>query len=116
MIELLGRILHLGQQGLGTQSSAPVMMAARRQWDQEISADSVPEGSSSRRCPGLPGHTAASTSAPRARPARVALKQVALLLLRNRTEQRVVDAIRAGDPTAKVMELSEAVDRLVHSA
>jgi DNA-binding FrmR family transcriptional regulator len=48
--------------------------------------------------------------------ARAALEKVALVLLRSHTEHCVVDAIRAGDPTAKVRELSEAVERLVHSA
>jgi DNA-binding FrmR family transcriptional regulator len=47
--------------------------------------------------------------------ARAALEGVALLLLRNHTEHCVADAIRAGDPTAKVKELSEAVERLVRS-
>jgi DNA-binding FrmR family transcriptional regulator len=47
--------------------------------------------------------------------ARAALEKVALLLLRNHTEHCVADAIRAGDPTAKVKELSEAVERLVES-
>ena len=47
--------------------------------------------------------------------ARAALEKVALLLLRNHTAHCVVDAIRAGDPTAKVRELSEAVERLVQS-
>jgi CsoR family transcriptional regulator, copper-sensing transcriptional repressor len=47
--------------------------------------------------------------------ARAALEKVGLLLLRNHTEHCVADAIRAGDPTAKVKELSEAVERLVES-
>ena len=47
--------------------------------------------------------------------ARAALEKLALLLLRNHTAHCVVDAIRAGDPTAKVRELSEAVERLVQS-
>ena len=47
--------------------------------------------------------------------ARAALEKVALLLLRSHTEHCVADAIRAGDPTAKVKELSEAVERLVQS-
>jgi CsoR family transcriptional regulator, copper-sensing transcriptional repressor len=48
--------------------------------------------------------------------ARAALEKVALVLLRSHTEHCVVDAVRAGDPMAKVRELSEAVERLVHSA
>lgn len=47
--------------------------------------------------------------------ARAALEKVALLLLGNHTEHCVADAIRTGDPTAKVKELSEAVERLVES-
>ncbi len=47
--------------------------------------------------------------------ARAALEKVALLLLRRHTEHCVADAIRAGEPTAKVQELSEAVERLVQS-
>ncbi len=45
--------------------------------------------------------------------ARAALEGVALLLLRDHTEHCVADAIRAGDGTAKVRELSDAVERLV---
>lgn len=48
--------------------------------------------------------------------ARAALENVALLLLRDHTQHCVADAIRAGDPTAKVTELSEAVERLFHSS
>jgi CsoR family transcriptional regulator, copper-sensing transcriptional repressor len=47
--------------------------------------------------------------------ARAGLEKVALLLLRNHTEHCFADAIRVGDPTAKVKELSEAVERLVQS-
>jgi CsoR family transcriptional regulator, copper-sensing transcriptional repressor len=45
--------------------------------------------------------------------ARAAMEGVALLLLRDHTEHCVTDAIRAGDGTAKVRELSDAVERLV---
>jgi CsoR family transcriptional regulator, copper-sensing transcriptional repressor len=45
--------------------------------------------------------------------ARAALEAVALLLLRDHTEHCVADAIRAGDGSAKVRELSDAVERLV---
>jgi len=45
--------------------------------------------------------------------ARAALEGVALLLLRDHTEHCVADAIRAGDGTDKVRELSDAVERLV---
>ncbi|MGH7881559.1 MAG: metal-sensitive transcriptional regulator [Candidatus Dormibacteraceae bacterium] len=44
-----------------------------------------------------------------------ALKGVALLLLRDHTEHCVADAIRAGEGSAKVRELSDAVERLVKS-
>ena len=44
---------------------------------------------------------------------RAALEGVALLLLRDHTEHCVADAIRAGEGTAKVRELSDAVERLV---
>ena len=47
--------------------------------------------------------------------ARAALESVGVLLLRNHTQHCVADAIRAGDPTAKVRELSEAVERFVQS-
>ncbi|MDQ6900615.1 MAG: metal-sensitive transcriptional regulator [Candidatus Dormibacteraeota bacterium] len=42
-----------------------------------------------------------------------ALESVALLLLRDHTQHCVTEAIRAGDGTDKVRELSEAVERLV---
>lgn len=42
-----------------------------------------------------------------------ALESVALMLLRDHTEHCVTDAIRAGDGTAKVRELTDAVERLV---
>lgn len=42
-----------------------------------------------------------------------ALESVALLLLRDHTQHCVTEAIRAGDGSAKVRELSEAVERLV---
>ncbi|PZS36637.1 MAG: transcriptional regulator [Pseudonocardiales bacterium] len=45
--------------------------------------------------------------------ARAALEGVALMLLRDHTEHCVSEAIRAGDGSAKVRELSEAVERLV---
>jgi DNA-binding FrmR family transcriptional regulator len=45
--------------------------------------------------------------------ARAALEAVALLLLRDHTEHCVADAIKAGDGSAKVRELSDAVERLV---
>ena len=41
------------------------------------------------------------------------LESVALMLLRDHTEHCVTDAIRAGDGTAKVRELTDAVERLV---
>jgi DNA-binding FrmR family transcriptional regulator len=37
------------------------------------------------------------------------------MLLRDHTEHCVTEAIRAGEGTAKVRELSEAVERLVKS-
>jgi DNA-binding FrmR family transcriptional regulator len=42
-----------------------------------------------------------------------ALESVALILLRDHTEHCVAEAIRSGEGTAKVRELSEAVERLV---
>ena len=42
-----------------------------------------------------------------------ALESVALLLLRDHTEHCVAEAIRSGDGTDKVRELSEAVERMV---
>jgi DNA-binding FrmR family transcriptional regulator len=42
-----------------------------------------------------------------------ALESVALLLLRDHTEHCVAEAIRSGDGSDKVRELSEAVERLV---
>lgn len=45
--------------------------------------------------------------------ARAALEGVALVLLRDHTEHCVADAIRTGDGSDKVRELSEAVERLV---
>ena len=42
-----------------------------------------------------------------------ALEGVALVLLRDHTEHCVADAIKAGDGSAKVRELTEAVERLV---
>ena len=47
--------------------------------------------------------------------ARAGLESVALMLLRDHTEHCVSEAIRAGEGTAKVRELSEAVERLVKS-
>ena len=47
--------------------------------------------------------------------ARAGLESVALRLLRDHTEHCVSEAIRAGEGTAKVRELSEAVERLVKS-
>ncbi len=44
---------------------------------------------------------------------KAALDAVALLLLQDHTEHCVVDAIQAGDGSAKVRELNEAVERLV---
>jgi DNA-binding FrmR family transcriptional regulator len=44
---------------------------------------------------------------------RSALESVALLLLRDHTEHCVAEAIRGGDGSEKVRELSEAVERLV---
>jgi DNA-binding FrmR family transcriptional regulator len=44
---------------------------------------------------------------------RAALEAVALLLLRDHTKHCVADAIMAGDGSAKVRELSDAVERLV---
>ena len=42
-----------------------------------------------------------------------ALQSVALLLLRDHTQHCVAEAIRSGDGSDKVRELSEAVERLV---
>lgn len=47
------------------------------------------------------------------RAATAALESVALMLLRDHAEHCVSDAIRAGDGTAKVRELTDAVERLV---
>ena len=47
--------------------------------------------------------------------ARAGLESVALMLLRDHTEHCVSEAIRAGEGTAKVRELSEAIERLVKS-
>ena len=47
--------------------------------------------------------------------ARAGLETVALMLLRDHTEHCVSEAIRAGEGTAKVRKLSEAVERLVKS-
>jgi CsoR family transcriptional regulator, copper-sensing transcriptional repressor len=44
---------------------------------------------------------------------KAALDAVALLLLKDHTEHCVVEAIQAGDGSAKVRELNEAVERLV---
>ena len=44
---------------------------------------------------------------------KAALAAVALLLLQDHTEHCVVDAIQAGDGSAKVRELNEAVERLM---
>jgi len=44
---------------------------------------------------------------------KAALDAVALVLLQDHTEHCVVEAIQAGDGTAKVHELNEAVERLV---
>jgi DNA-binding FrmR family transcriptional regulator len=44
-----------------------------------------------------------------------ALQGVALLLLRNHTEHCVAEAIRSGESSDKVRELSEAVERLVRT-
>ena len=46
---------------------------------------------------------------------RAALESVALTLLRDHTEHFVAEAIRAGDGSARVRELNEAVARLVRS-
>ncbi len=45
--------------------------------------------------------------------ARAALEQVGLLLLRDHTQHCVAHAIESGDPTEKVREVSEAVDRFL---
>ena len=45
--------------------------------------------------------------------AKAALDAVALLLLQDHTEHCVVEAIQAGDGSAKVRELNEAVERLM---
>jgi CsoR family transcriptional regulator, copper-sensing transcriptional repressor len=47
--------------------------------------------------------------------ARAALESVALTLLRDHVDHCVTEAIRAGDGSAKVRELNEAVERLVRS-
>jgi DNA-binding FrmR family transcriptional regulator len=44
---------------------------------------------------------------------KAALDAVALLLLQDHTEHCVVEAIQAGDGSAKVRELNEAVERLI---
>lgn len=44
---------------------------------------------------------------------KAALESVALLLLRDHTEQCVAEAIRAGEGKDKVRELTDAVERLV---
>lgn len=44
---------------------------------------------------------------------KAALESVALVLLRDHTEHCVAEAIQAGDGSAKVRELTEAVERLV---
>jgi DNA-binding FrmR family transcriptional regulator len=44
-----------------------------------------------------------------------ALESVALLLLNEHVDHCVTDAIRAGDGTEKVQELTQAVERLVRS-
>ena len=45
--------------------------------------------------------------------AKAALDAVALLLLQDHTEHCVVEAIQAGDGSKKILELNEAVQRLV---
>ena len=45
--------------------------------------------------------------------ARAALEKVGVLLLHDHVNHCVAGAIRAGDPTEKVRELSEAVERFV---
>jgi CsoR family transcriptional regulator, copper-sensing transcriptional repressor len=45
--------------------------------------------------------------------AKAALDAVALALLQDHTEHCVAEAIRAGDGTAKIRELNDAVERLV---
>ncbi len=45
--------------------------------------------------------------------AKAALESVALTLLRDHAEHCVTEAIRAGDGSAKLRELNEAVERLV---
>jgi DNA-binding FrmR family transcriptional regulator len=45
--------------------------------------------------------------------AKAALDAVALLLLQDHTEHCVVDAIQAGDGSEKVLELNQAVERLI---
>jgi DNA-binding FrmR family transcriptional regulator len=47
--------------------------------------------------------------------ARAALEQVGLFLLREHTQHCVAHAIESGDPSGKVRELSEAVERFVRS-
>ena len=47
--------------------------------------------------------------------AKAALESVALQLLADHTEHCVAEAIRSGEGTAKVRELSQAVERLVRS-
>ena len=45
--------------------------------------------------------------------AKAALDAVALVLLQDHTEHCVVEAIQAGDGSKKVLELNQAVERLV---
>lgn len=47
--------------------------------------------------------------------AKAALDGVALLLLEDHVDHCVADAVRAGDGTGKVRELSAAIERLVKS-
>jgi DNA-binding FrmR family transcriptional regulator len=47
--------------------------------------------------------------------AKAGLERVALLLLNDHVDHCVADAIRAGDGTEKVAELTQAVERLVRS-
>lgn len=46
---------------------------------------------------------------------KAALESVALLLLEDHVDHCVADAIRAGDGTEKVQELTSAIERLVRS-
>ncbi|TMC03350.1 MAG: metal-sensitive transcriptional regulator [Chloroflexi bacterium] len=46
---------------------------------------------------------------------KAALESVALLLLEDHVDHCVTDAIRAGDGTEKVLELTSAIERLVKS-